>query len=98
MRSPHREPPGKCEVSNGKAGARFVEEVIAGGGADLFDIVVFGEEPHGNYNRILLSSVLAGSHRAEDIFIHPLSWYQQNGIKLNSGVRPGWIDRISKSV
>src|SRR5918996_2456275 len=85
-------------IGNGMAGGRLIEEVVAGGGADLFDIVVYGEEPHGNYNRILLSSVLAGSHQPEDIFIHPLSWYEQNGIKLNSGVKAGWIDRISKAV
>jgi nitrite reductase (NADH) large subunit len=85
-------------IGNGMAGGRLTEEVVAGGGADLFDIVVFGEEPHGNYNRILLSSVLAGSHRPEDIFIHPLSWYEQNGINLHSGVKAGWIDRISKAV
>jgi len=59
---------------------------------------MFGEEPHGNYNRILLSSVLAGSHDANDIFINPLSWYRQKGVKLYSGVRAGWIDRISKAV
>jgi nitrite reductase (NADH) large subunit len=85
-------------IGNGMAGGRFIEEVIAAGGAEFFDIVVFGEEPHGNYNRILLSSVLAGSHQPEDIFIHPLSWYEQNGVKLHSGIRAGWIDRVSKSV
>jgi nitrite reductase (NADH) large subunit len=85
-------------IGNGMAGGRFTEEVVAGGGADLFDMVVFGEEPHGNYNRILLSSVLSGSHQPEDIFIHPISWYEQNGIKLHSGIKAGWIDRISKSV
>jgi nitrite reductase (NADH) large subunit len=85
-------------IGNGMAGGRFIEEVVAGGGTDLFDMVVFGEEPHSNYNRILLSSVLAGSHHPEDIFIHPLSWYEENEIKLHSGIRAGWIDRISKSV
>ena len=52
-------------IGNGMAGARFVEEVLARGGADAFDITVFGDEPYGNYNRILLSGVLAGSHDAE---------------------------------
>ena len=45
--------------------------VIARGGRDAFDITMFGDEPYGNYNRILLSGVLAGSHDAEDIFINP---------------------------
>lgn len=85
-------------IGNGMAGGRFVEEVVSRGGADRFDIVMFGEERHGNYNRILLSSVLAGSHSPDDIFINSLDWYQESGIRLYSGVRAGWIDRVSKSV
>jgi nitrite reductase (NADH) large subunit len=85
-------------IGNGMAGARFLEELATRGGTDRFDIVVFGEERCGSYNRILLSSVLAGSHDAEAIFINPLSWYEDQGIQLYSGVRAGWIDRISKAV
>ena len=85
-------------IGNGMAGGRFVEEVIARGGGDQFDIVMFGEEGHGNYNRVLLSGVLAGTHTPSDILINPVGWYEQNGIKLYSGVRAGWIDRLSKSV
>ena len=85
-------------IGNGMAGARLLEELLARGGGEMFDIVVFGEEPYGNYNRILLSSVLAGSHDAKDIFINPLSWYAENGIKLHAGVRAGWIDRRGKVV
>ena len=85
-------------IGNGMAGGRFVEEVIARGGAEQFEIVMFGEEGHGNYNRVLLSSVLAGTHAPGDIFINSVEWYEQNGIKLYSGVRAGWIDRVSKSV
>ena len=85
-------------IGNGMAGGRFVEEVIARGGAEQFEIVMFGEEGHGNYNRVLLSGVLAGTHTPSDILINPVDWYQQNGIKLYSGVRAGWIDRLSKSV
>jgi nitrite reductase (NADH) large subunit len=85
-------------IGNGMTGGRFVEEIISRGGTECFDIVMFGDEEHGNYNRILLSSVLAGSHRPDDIFINSRAWYQENGIKLYSGVRAGWIDRISKSV
>ena len=62
-------------IGNGMAGARFVEETVARGGSDLYDIVMFGEEPRGNYNRILLSSVLAGYHQPEDTIINGLSWY-----------------------
>ena len=85
-------------IGNGMAGARFVEELVARGGADIYEIVMFGEEPRGNYNRILLSSVLAGCHRPEDTFINGLSWYEEQGIKLYSGVKAGWIDRMGQSV
>ena len=47
-------------IGNGMAGARLVEDLLARDGADRFDITIFGDEPHGNYNRILLSGVLAG--------------------------------------
>ena len=85
-------------ICNGMAGARFVEETLARGGADRFDITMFGDEPCGNYNRIPLSNVLAGSHDPDDILINPLPWYERNGVKLHAGVRAGWIDRISKAV
>ena len=85
-------------IGNGMAGARFVEELVARGGAEIYDIVMFGEEPHGNYNRILLSSVLAGCHKPEDTLVNELSWYQEQGIKLYSGVKAGWIDRMGQSV
>lgn len=85
-------------IGNGMAGARFVEELLGRGGGDRFDIVMFGDEPYGNYNRILLSGVLAGSHDAQDIFINPLSWYQDNDIRLHAGVRVTSIDRARKVV
>ena len=85
-------------IGNGMAGARFVEEMVARDGAEMYDIVMFGEEPHGNYNRILLSSVLAGCHRPEDTLISGLAWYEEQGVKLYSGVKAGWIDRVGQSV
>jgi nitrite reductase (NADH) large subunit len=51
-----------------------VEEVLARGGADLFEITMFGDEPYGNYNRILLSNILSGVQDASDIFLNPLAW------------------------
>ena len=48
-------------IGNGMAGARAVEEVLARGGAEQFDIVMFGDEPYGNYNRIMLSNILSGA-------------------------------------
>src|SRR5260370_9844644 len=85
-------------IGNGMAGARLIEDVITRGGADEFDFVVFGDEPYGNYNRILLSSVLAGTHEPHDIFINPLAWYEQNNVRLHAGVRVTKIDRAEKQV
>jgi nitrite reductase [NAD(P)H] large subunit len=85
-------------IGNGMAGARTLEEILARGGGDRFRITVFGAEPYGNYNRILLSNVLNGSQDARDIFLNPLGWYQENGITLHAGVRAAAIDRTRKVV
>src|SRR5450432_3851076 len=85
-------------IGNGMAGVRAVEEILARGGADQFDITIFGEEPYGNYNRILLSDVLNGSHQASEIFLNPLAWYSDNGVKLHAGVRVSKILRHSQEV
>src|SRR5690242_7912600 len=84
-------------VGNGMAGARFAEDVLA---ADRgrFAITMFGEEPYGNYNRILLSNVLNGSQDAKEIFLNPLSWYQENDVTLHAGKRVTRIDREEKVV
>src|SRR4249920_3873093 len=84
-------------VGNGMAGARVVEEILKRAPA-RFDIVMFGAEPYGNYNRILLSNVLNGSQSASDIFMNPLSWYRDNGIRLHAGVRATRIDRERRIV
>src|SRR5215831_18869533 len=80
------------------SGARLAEDVLSCGGRELFDIVMFGDEPYGNYNRILLSGVLSGSHDPKDIFINPLAWYEANGVKLHAGARVAAIDRMAKQV
>ncbi len=85
-------------VGNGMAGARAIEEVLSRGGDEMFDITVFGAEPYGNYNRILLSNVLSGAHDAADIFINPLAWYEENAITLHAGVRASGIDRAVRTV
>ncbi len=59
-------------IGNGMAGARLVEEVLTKGGGDQFEVTMFGDEPYGNYNRILLSSVLSGTHNDTDIYINSL--------------------------
>lgn len=85
-------------IGNGMAGARAVEEIIDRGGSNLFAITMFGDEPHGNYNRISLSNVLAGSEDPNGIFLNPLEWYAQNDITLHAGVRVTKIDRYARSV
>ncbi|HEX4951403.1 MAG TPA: FAD-dependent oxidoreductase, partial [Blastocatellia bacterium] len=85
-------------IGNGMAGARLVEDIIARGGAEQFDFVMFGDEPYGNYNRILLSGVLSGTHNPQDIFINSLAWYKENNVKLHAGVRVASIDRELKLV
>ncbi len=85
-------------VGNGMAGARAVEEVLARGGADLFDIVMFGDEPYGNYNRIMLSNILAGQQGYDDIYLNSIEWYADNGIRLHAGARVDEIDRYAKVV
>jgi len=84
-------------VGNGMAGARLVEDVVARDPA-AFEITMFGDEPYGNYNRILLSGVLAGTHDARDIFINPLAWYEQHRVRLHAGVRVERIDRDRRQV
>ncbi|GAB2659967.1 NADPH-nitrite reductase [Gordonia jinhuaensis] len=85
-------------VGNGMAGVRAVEEILARGGGDQFDITVFGDEPYGNYNRIQLSNVLAGSEDSQGIYLNDLDWYAANDIDLRAGVRVVRIDPYAKVV
>ncbi len=85
-------------VGNGMAGARLVEELIARTGKGEREIVILGDEPYGNYNRILLSGVLAGSYDPRDIFLNPLKWYEESGVTLRAGVRARGIDRKARVV
>ena len=84
-------------IGNGMAGARAVEEILERGGAAQFRITMFGDEPYGNYNRIMLSHVLAGE-AAEEIYLNPLDWYADNAVTLHAGVRVVRIDRFAKKV
>ena len=86
-------------VGNGMAGMRTVEELLKIA-PDKYDITVFGEEPHGNYNRIMLSPLLAGEKTLDDIMINDLEWYKTNNITLNAGreKRVNSVDRKNKVV
>ena len=85
-------------IGNGMAGARVVEEILARDGADQFNITMFGDEPYGNYNRILLSNVLNGSQEESEIFLNPLEWYRENDITLHVGVYAESVLRRSRIV
>lgn len=85
-------------VGNGMAGARFLEELVARGGLDRCEVTVFGEEPGGCYNRILLSDVLNGSRQASDIWLNPAGWYAENDLTLHAGERVTEIDRERRTV
>jgi nitrite reductase (NADH) large subunit len=84
-------------VGNGMAGVRTLEELLKIA-PDLYDITVFGAEPHPNYNRILLSPVLAGEQTIDEIILNPLSWYAENGITLHAGKKVVAIDRKKRIV
>lgn len=85
-------------VGNGMAGIRAIEEVLARDAGETFDITVFGDEPYGNYNRILLSNVLAGSDDPAEIYLNALDWYSDNRIDLRAGVRVVRVDTFAHLV
>ena len=84
-------------VGNGMAGVRTLEELrkIA---PDIYDITVFGAEPYANYNRILLSPVLAGEQTIKDIMLNDEDWYVDNDITLHLGKKIVKIDRVKRVV
>ncbi|MET0053045.1 MAG: nitrite reductase large subunit NirB [Candidatus Thiodiazotropha sp.] len=84
-------------IGNGMAGIRTLEELLKLA-PEQFDITVFGAEPHPNYNRIMLSPVLAGEKTIDDIVLNPMDWYTQNGITLKTGQAVTRIDRTKRCV
>ena len=83
-------------VGNGMAGVACLEQILKH--SRKYDVTVFGDETYANYNRILLSSVLAGERSADDITINSLEWYQQNNITLRLGVRVSHVDPKKRRV
>ena len=71
-------------IGNGMAGVRTLEELLALA-PDHYDITVFGAEPYGNYNRILLSPILAGEKTLKDIMLNDEQWYAKHDIALHKG-------------
>lgn len=81
----------------GMAGAKVVEEVLTRA-PDRFHIRMFGAEPNGTYNRILLSHVLAGHADDQKLWLNPRHWYEERGVHLHSGIRAETIDRDNRVV
>ena len=79
------------------AGVRTLEELFKIT-EEKFDITVFGSEPYGNYNRIMLSPVLAGEKTIDEIMINDLDWYKDNDITLHTDSTITSINRSSKTV
>jgi nitrite reductase (NADH) large subunit len=84
-------------VGNGMAGVRTLEELLKIA-PDVYDITVYGAEPHPNYNRIMLSPVLAGEQTINDIILNSREWYAENGITLHTGKKIVTIDRVNRKV
>src|SRR5438552_12642697 len=84
-------------VGNGMAGVRTLEELLKLA-PDLYEVTVFGAEPHPNYNRILLSPVLAGEQTLEEIVLNGWDWYHDNHITLHAGKKVVAIDRVRRLV
>lgn len=84
-------------VGNGMAGVRTLEELLKVA-PELYDITVFGAEPHPNYNRILLSPVLAGEQTIDEIVLNSWDWYKENEITLYAGKKVVEVDRVKRIV
>ncbi len=84
-------------IGNGMAGIRTLEELLKLA-PEQYEITVFGDEPHCNYNRIMLSPVLAGEKTFDEIILNSHEWYNENNITLHSGSPVTEINRVKRSV
>ena len=84
-------------IGNGMSGLRTIEDLLELN-KDKYDITIYGEEPHVNYNRIMLSYILSQEKTFEDTIINHQSWYEQNNITLNKGDKVISIDKANKII
>ena len=84
-------------IGNGMAGIRALEELLKIA-PQMYDITVFGAEPHPNYNRILLSPVLAGEQTLDEIILNDWAWYTEHGITLHAGCTVTEVNRVRRTV
>ena len=93
----HKEKLKLVMIGNGMAGVRCLEELFKLS-PDLYDVTVFGAEPHPNYNRIALSPVLSGEQSLDEIILNPLSWYEEHHIALHLSAEVLRVDRSERIV
>jgi len=84
-------------IGNGMAPGRALENILEAQ-PDSYDITIFNAESRVNYDRIMLSPVLSGEKKFEDIIIHGDGWYIEHNIMLYKGHRVTQIDRDKKCV
>src|SRR5579859_3040147 len=84
-------------IGNGMAAMRTIEELLSRA-PDRYDVTVIGAEPHPNYNRIMLSSVLAGEKTVDEIVINPRGWYDEHDVTLITGSAVTAIDCAAKTL
>ncbi|MEM6595996.1 MAG: FAD-dependent oxidoreductase, partial [Pseudomonadota bacterium] len=83
-------------IGAGMATGRALERLFEGG--DDYDVTLFNAEPRGNYDRIMLSPVLAGEKRFAEIVTHDSAWYAANGVTCRFGEKVARVDRAAKTV
>lgn len=84
-------------LGNGMAAGRLLDELLRRGATTLFDIRVFGEEPHGSYNRILIGRVVDGGTQ-DEITLKPPAWYAEKGVTLHAGVLADRVDPAARTI
>jgi nitrite reductase (NADH) large subunit len=84
-------------IGNGNAASRLIDELLERGGGARYDITVFGDEPGGSYDRVLLSKVLAGA-APDAITTKPPAWYEANGVRLREGAVVSRLDTAARAV
>jgi nitrite reductase (NADH) large subunit len=84
-------------IGNGMAAARFADE-LSKRALGRYAVAVIGAEPRLAYNRVLLSSVLAGEVPSSDIELKPSAWWRDRGITLRYGCRASAIDTQARTV
>src|ERR1043166_8376358 len=84
-------------LGNGMAAGRVLEELFARA-PERYEVTIFSAEPRVNYDRIMLSPVLAGEKQFDDIVVHNDDWYSRHNVDLRKGETVVAIDRAARTV